>query len=63
MSSEVALRVAYYALNLVGGLAITILFFVLCLNNIRHTHNGRPFLVSIALCLSRIVSTVISCLL
>jgi len=61
MSSEVALRVAYFTLNLVGGLTVTIGFSILCLN-FRRTQDG-PFLTSIALCLSRIVSTLTSCLL
>ncbi|KIM32179.1 hypothetical protein M408DRAFT_215072 [Serendipita vermifera MAFF 305830] len=61
MTSEVALRLVYFALNLVGGSAMIITFFILCLN-LRRTHDG-PFLLSMALCVSRIISPIISCLL
>jgi hypothetical protein len=61
MSSDVTLRIAYFSLNLVGGFAMTIMIFTLCLE-IRRLRQGM-FLATLALCSSRIISTVVSSLL
>jgi hypothetical protein len=61
MSSDVALRIAYFSLNLVGGFAMTIMIIILCLE-IRRLRQGM-FLATLALCSSRIASTVVSSLL
>ena len=61
MTSDVALRIAYFALNLVGGFAMTITFLILS-PHLKRTHQG-PFLMSITLSFTRIISSIISCLL
>lgn len=59
MASDVALRIAYFSLNLVGGLTMTIMILTLCLE-IRRLREG---LFLVAICSSRVISAVVSSLL
>lgn len=61
MTSDVALRIAYFSLYLVGGFVMVIMVSVACLATYRLPR--QLFLPSIALCSSRIVSAIISSLL
>ncbi|PVG00888.1 hypothetical protein CPB86DRAFT_152494 [Serendipita vermifera] len=61
MASVTALRVSFYTLHVIGGFLMAIIILTLCLE-FRYVRDGS-FLASLCLCLSRIISTIVSCLL